>query len=159
IDVGAYVGTHSVYFGRVCGFPQVIAFEPDPQSFEVLRRNIELNGVENKILCINKAVGGRPGICKVLRPHPPNGGASRVSYSTEAGIAEIPVIRLDDELEAQGEKRVRLLKIDVEGFELEVVRGARQIIDRHRPFLSVEIHSAAHLMRLLGMLRKQKYVI
>jgi FkbM family methyltransferase len=159
IDVGAYVGTHSVYFARVCGFPKVIAFEPDPNSFEVLQRNLHLNGIDNRTVCVNKAVGRKRGICKLVRPYQPNGGSSRVSYTSANGIAEIQVTRLDDELGKQGEKRVRLLKIDVEGFELEVVRGARQMIDQHRPLLSVEIHSAGHLIELLWILRNQKYLI
>src|SRR6185295_18609936 len=52
IDVGAYVGTHSVYFARVCRFAGVIAYEPDPATFEVLRRNVQLNGIGNKTICV-----------------------------------------------------------------------------------------------------------
>jgi FkbM family methyltransferase len=159
IDVGAYVGTHSVYFARVCGFPEVIAFEADPETFQILQQNITLNGINNQALCVNKAVGRKPGVCNLLRPCRPNGGSSRVSYSRGNSIAEIEMTRLDDELGHQGDKRIQLLKIDVEGFELEVVRGARQLIARDRPLLSVEIHSAGHLMELLWILRKQNYLI
>ena len=159
IDVGAYVGTHSVYFARVCRFAEVIAYEPDPDTFEVLRRNVQLNGIDNKTRCVNKAAGGKSGKCTLSRPYQVNGGSSRVSYDSENGVAEVEMIRLDDELGNQDKKIVRLIKIDAEGFEVEVARGALQLIGGHHPLLCIETHSTSHLVQLLWMLRKHKYVI
>jgi FkbM family methyltransferase len=159
IDVGAFVGTHSVYLARVCHFTQVMAYEPDPDSFETLRKNLYLNGVENRVACVNKAAGGRRGNCALVRPDPFNRGSSCLRYGSDDGVVTAQVITLDEEFGDQQAKRIQLIKIDVEGCEVQVLRGARRIIREHRPLLSIEAHTTSHLLHLLGILQKEGYAI
>jgi FkbM family methyltransferase len=159
IDVGAFLGTHSVYLARFCDVAQVIAYEPDPDSFEALRKNVYLNSVENRVLCLNKAAGERRGNCTLVRPTPSNRGSTCVRYGGENGAIMAQVITLDEELNNQVDKHVQLIKIDVEGSEVQVVRGARQTIHSHHPLLSIEAHSTRQLAHLFWILQTEGYAI
>ncbi len=136
IDVGANIGAHTVAFARLVG-PQgcVIAFEPQRLVFQVLCANVALNSLTN-VDCHWAAVGERAAAIKVpeldVAQH---GDFAGVSLQ---GVREgMPVrqIALDEFVAPEG---LRLIKIDVEGMEAEVLRGARGLIARMRPVLYVE---------------------
>ncbi len=134
-DVGANIGNHSVYFGRVLGAGRVLAFEPQPHCFATLRRNLELNGLdpEGAFHCMVGAESGQGG---VARFNPRNLGGTVFAPDAAGGIA---MIALDDLLDSPALEGLGFVKIDVEGAQMQVLRGAREVLRRFRPALWIEL--------------------
>jgi len=130
VDVGAYIGTHTVFFGAICG-ASVTSVEPNPRSRLILRRNVELNGIDPRVRVVEAAAGDRSGRGRIETPEDHNLGDTRFTKD-DSGAVEL--VALDD-LDLPP---TRLVKIDVQGGELDVLRGARRLIARDRPALFVE---------------------
>ncbi|WP_158925168.1 FkbM family methyltransferase [Acidisphaera sp. S103] len=130
IDVGANIGNHAVFFGAVLDAP-VHAFEPHRPNHDLLEMNIAANGLEGRVIAACCAVGDTDGVGS-LHPGPAtNLGTTRVSF----GAGETPVRTLDG-LSIGG--RIGLLKVDVEGAEVAVLRGASALIRHWLPDIVVE---------------------
>lgn len=139
IEVGANIGSHTVGLAKAVGVPGlVIAVEAQPAIFRILCANLALNALSNVVphacgcgeqrktmLAPNVDYG-------VARLH--NSGGASLDTSGE-GIA-VPVVPLDDLI--NDVVRLRLIKIDVEGMEQEVLAGGKQLIATYRPLLYVE---------------------
>ena len=139
VDIGANVGAHTVRMGRLVG-PDgaVIAIEADPDVAQRAERNIGLNGLGN-VTVINAAASERSGKMRLYRPAPNDTNRGRSSlhghaYLTGPAIT-VPVLTVD---EACGGAPVALIKIDVEGHEAAVVRGAAGTIAAHAPAVIFE---------------------
>lgn len=150
VDVGAHIGNHSLFFSEACGM-HVEAFEPI--FFEELRANISLNdaSIEVHPVALGEDVGhARDSGERVMTNEPRAGiGEGRLT----PGVGPIPVHPLDEfEL-----RDVRLIKIDVEGMEPEVLRGAEATILRCRPFIYAEAETRAAHNRLEEVLRPWGY--
>jgi FkbM family methyltransferase len=109
---------------------RVVSFEPHPDNIHVLRRNIELNGLRNTT-AVHAAVGSRGGKLFIR-------ARSNAKVANGGRGIEVPVVTIDDWAESRG-IWPDLIKIDVEGYEFEVLRGATKALAR-TPALSVEIH-------------------
>lgn len=139
IDVGAHIGYHTLLMARLVGpGGRVFAFEPWPQNFELLRRNLELNGMAN-VTAVNKAVMVRSAEVKMAS------GADAVYSATSAvrddGGIEASSISLDEFAASLSPgQRVALVKIDTEGTETDVLRGMTGLLRSHRPDVIVELH-------------------
>jgi FkbM family methyltransferase len=161
IDVGAHWGTHTkMYLDAVGDSGQVVAYEPHPMSFECLRRNCP------RALHWPGALGDKVGSAE-LQMAPDNAGASYLLAEGQGW--KVPLSTLDSDLYSWlHQKLLRLIKVDVEGSEVEVLRGASQIIHDHRPYLFIEVNPGAlkrrgykviDLVYLIGVLgyRTEKY--
>ena len=135
VEIGANIGAHTVPLARRCAPGPLYAFEPQQRVFQALCANLALNDIGN-VIASPDACGAEPGQARI----PPldygapfNFGGVSLSPPEAPGVPT-RVIALDDlELPA-----CHLLKIDVEGFEPQVLRGASRTIRRHRPRLYVE---------------------
>ena len=150
IDVGANIGNHTVYLAGVCGL-EVIALEPEPQCFDILRRNVELNDLREVVSARALAAGAEPGQGVSLRVSEGNLGASRFQVQDE-GSTEVVTI---DSLER--EAPVRLLKIDVEGMEAAVLEGAQRTLAEERPVVFVEAMKPQLLLQVRRILEAHDY--
>lgn len=123
VDVGANVGSYTVLASAVCG-ARSIALEPDLDAAAALRRNIEVNRIENLVQVIDVAAGASSG-----RAHFTVGldTTNRVISSDLPGSHQVPVRSLDELL---ANENPILIKIDVEGYEPEVISGARSVLRR-----------------------------
>ncbi|CAN5350072.1 hypothetical protein BH10PAT1_BH10PAT1_1020 [soil metagenome] len=154
IDVGAFIGTHSVYFGqKVYPGGIVYSFEPQRTIFNLLCTNVAINNILN-IKCINKAVGdeNRTCIIPVLDPNVEQnfGGISTNSFK-DGDFVETMLI---DDMPLEG---CHLIKIDVEGREINVLNGAAKTIKKFKPVLYVECNKAEKSEDILKFLKKNKY--
>ena len=126
IDCGAYTGEFTLYAAKAVGpSGKVIAFEPDPVIFRKLLANIRLNGADN-VVALNKGVWGKPGVLKFVGDSIK--GYSFMSAEKDASAIDVPVVSLDNELERLGITKVDFIKMDVEGAEIEAVRGAEKTL-------------------------------
>lgn len=140
IEVGANIGAHTVGLAKfVGGNGKVIAIEPQPPIFHTLCGNIALNSMHN-IEIYNCGCGSAEGTMTVPKMRYANAelhnsGAVSLNADTESGI-RVPVHSLDTLL--PNPAKLKLIKIDVEGMEEDVLRGAGTLIQMHRPILYVE---------------------
>ena len=148
LDVGANIGNHALYLAKFTSATTIHAFEPMPRSFEHLSSNMKRNGCENVILH-KVALSDSSGVAKMDFPDPTNQGMARIS---EDGL-EVRLIRLDD----INVGKVSLIKIDVEGHELSVLRGGLETIRKHRPHLYIEIQNENLLSEVEDFLFKLGY--
>jgi FkbM family methyltransferase len=131
VDCGSHHGMISILASRWVGTNgRVVAFDGLPENIEIVRKNVSLNGATN-IESHNIAVGGRNGKVRFARAS--NG------YITERldKVVEVPMVPLD---EFFANRKPHFLKIDVEGYELEVLKGARAILNNFVPTLNIEVH-------------------
>ena len=124
LDVGANYGDSSIWWAKKFG-AKVVAFEPLNDVFIELEKNVELNSAD--VIAYNVAIGNGEEIS----------GNSQGRMFSAGGVLKIKTKRLDD----YSFDRVDLLKIDVEGFEYEVLKGAENTINKFKPRIIIETHS------------------
>lgn len=137
VDVGANLGLYSLVAARKVGpSGQVVAFEPSDRALEKLRKNIQ---PFSQIECVNKALGSQIGSGHLKLPKE-GLGSSHLSEQESNNSQVVEISTLDLELKSRSRLKPRLIKIDVEGFEAEVLKGARQCLAEHRPHVLVEFN-------------------
>ncbi|MDP6572411.1 MAG: FkbM family methyltransferase [Rhodospirillales bacterium] len=150
LDVGAHVGFFSVIAGKLVG-PEgcVVAFEPEEENLQSLKKHVEINGVSNievvdKVVCdtdgprtfyINRDNDGGHCLWDVgVHPFNKKSAADPKPLTIEA-------VSLDTALAERRIENVKLLKIDTEGGEHQVCKGARQALEKHAiPFVVCELN-------------------
>ena len=143
LDVGANAGAYALLLGQWVGqHGAVYAFEPAPDTFDGLVRHVTLNALDNVVHAERMAVGGTTAAAaSLLVSNAP--GESRLARASETtqNTVDVPVTTIDDFCAANG-LTPSFIKIDVEGAELDVLRGARATIRRCRTDLAlfVELH-------------------
>ncbi|UCF19047.1 MAG: FkbM family methyltransferase [Gemmatimonadota bacterium] len=140
VDVGANIGlitlAASLWVGQT---GTVLAVEPVPRNYDVLNYNVALNDRKN-IRTYRCALGSGPGMGKMYeRPGVGWVGTSLVRTSDSSAAHEVTMSSLDALIEQSGQAFVSVVKIDVEGWELEVLRGAVQLLSREKaPAIVIE---------------------
>ncbi|MGE8279987.1 MAG: FkbM family methyltransferase [Stenotrophomonas sp.] len=150
VDVGANVGNHTVYFAKICGC-QVEAFEPFDDALELLRLNLRTNDLDSLVTVHSSALSDKHQQLSVVSSDAGNLGATRFG-GDETG--EVQARRLDEFTFASP---VALLKIDAEGMDIAVVRGASETIGRDRPIVICEAAVHAEYEALLAELATHGY--
>ena len=138
-DIGAHQGVVAMMLADLVGSAgTVVAVEATPHNADTARRNAELNGLAN-VHVVHAAGGDEPGtLAFVPRMNGHVAGAEEASVPVRA-------VTIDELTEQHGVPQV--LFIDVEGYELHVLRGARRTLAVHRPDLFVEVHMGEGLER------------
>lgn len=136
LDVGAHVGSYTVWASKRVGpGGKVLSFEPEPENFRLLKKNIALNGCSN-VRLYSAALSEVPGRIRLFVSEPPE----LHSLMPVSGAAiEVPSLRLDDVAAELGLERVGTIKIDAEGAELRILSAARQTLTRTREVI-MELH-------------------
>lgn len=135
-DVGAHVGYYAVLSSLLTGpGGQVIAFEPVPANLKYLRRHLRLNGCDN-VRVLTNCVGEGSSIAKFDDSH-----GTGVGHLSASGTLDVQVRSLDEMIESAELPIPQFIKIDVEGAELLVLRGAERLLRRHRPTIVLSTHS------------------
>lgn len=146
-DLGANVGFFTLLAARLVGRTgTVIAFEPDPRNAEALRSNIALNGLAN-VAVIERGVSEK--VC-TRRFAIAESTASHLAYGTaDEETIVIDVINLDGFACDAEHRPPTVIKIDIEGEEVHALRGAEQLMARHRPVIICEVHGTETDVRRL----------
>ena len=160
IDVGANIGNHSIFFGSFIA-DHLIAVEPNPDVLPILRRNLSKN-LKNHTLW-EHAVGEHEGTGSIEVPNNMvnNVGAAKIDSQNSEGSIEI--LTLDSalsswkEYESSSASSVSLIKIDVEGMEPQVLKGAKETILKHKPHIFAEAITNEELKKILNYLKPLGY--
>lgn len=135
LDVGANIGNHSLYFSDY--FSNVFSFEPQPLTFELLQINSTLT---NNIKCFNFGLSSSEKKESFVVDQNNIGGSHIVSEGASIGV-NLNLKTLDSMIDVICFP-VRLIKIDVEGHEYEVLLGAKEVILKHQPIIIFEQHES-----------------
>ena len=154
IDVGAHIGRYSLILAKMFPNAKIIAVEPDPETYQALIRGIEANKIKD-ITALNIALSDFDGIANLYRKRGTR-ILSLVKHEDSFNIVELPVKHLDIIVEKLKVSRVNAIKIDVEGAELHVVKGALNTITRYKPILIIEIKER-NLQNLVSLLTSLNY--
>lgn len=138
VDVGAYIGTHSLFFALMCPSTRVFAFEPRDFVFERLRKNIALNEQGKKIKAYPWGLSDR---------------TDEVSVTLDRKQWVLACRRLDDVVQG----RVDVIKIDVEGMEPRVLEGAARTLARWRPLIFAEAGKPHEYEALVACMARHRY--
>jgi FkbM family methyltransferase len=130
VDVGANIGYYLLMFEKYLrGSGTVVCIEPSPENLVELKRNIRGNGFNNVVLHEN-ASGSRKDVVSI------KGGINSGVVTKGEGIYQAAICRLDEQVT----QKVDFLKIDVDGYEGQVLEGAEGIMRRYKPVLFLEYH-------------------
>ena len=164
IDIGTNIGFSLLNMAKIAGTAgQVIGFEPDGENFSRLRKNISLNNFGN-VKVSRLGLGDRPGKFMLENIIEYNNSGKRITVAaatSSAGATEVEIDTLDNFI-SSGDNllpKIDLIKIDVEGFELNVLKGAQDTLRKYSPLLFIELDdrnlkaqsaSAQELIRFLS---------
>ncbi len=166
VDIGAHIGTHTIYALRTGRFQRAIAFEPAPENARLLAMNLDINNLADAVVLVRKAAGAATGT-GALHLHPRNTGAHAIGVppSPDGQVSlEVPIVRIEDELQALGiaPGEVGLVWIDVEGYEPQVLDGLAGIIAGSVP-LAFELNPGRYSVemreRLVALLARHYSIV
>jgi|SRR6185312_857922 len=157
LDVGANVGGHTLALASLVGYAgRVYAFEPQRHLFQMLCGSLELCGARN-VVPFHRAASREPGTVRVPEMdygHPNNFGALDLrAVPHDAPCETVRSMPIDD----LNLPRVDFIKIDVEGYELDVLLGAEQTVARCRPVISAEADREQNVPAELGWFKRHDY--
>jgi FkbM family methyltransferase len=140
LDVGANIGVHTVRWAQALPAARIYAFEPSMSTVELLRANIARNHLAGRVEVIPSAVSNYCGPGKFF--HCEDDAYSSLRDTERKAVTEsytVDVTTIDSFVGSRDLARIDLIKIDVEGFEGQVLEGGSQTLRRLRPHLFVEI--------------------
>jgi len=133
VDIGANIGSYTILASGVAG-AKSISIEPSDETYSSLKRNVLLNGLSEKVECLNIAMSSKN---EELFITIGRGSENRVTHDKQNEVKRVKSKSLDGILKNNNEASV--LKIDVEGFEREVIEGGKSILEGKKTALVVEI--------------------
>jgi FkbM family methyltransferase len=140
-DVGANIGLMSIPIVTQFEQSRVVSFEPSPQTYPYLARTVANSRFKDKWRCVPNALGETVGEADFIVSSPALGAFDGMADTKRAGTTtrvKVPITTLDTEWDLLGKPEVSLIKIDVEGAELHVLRGAQRCLSAMRPFVVLE---------------------
>lgn len=134
LDIGANIGNHSLYWASKCRPAKIYSFEPIPETFDILKKNVELNHMTEVIKPINIGLSDVLTTGEISDFSPTNIGATSIRKSKDGSLK---LNKLDNINIPEG--RVDFVKIDVENHELFVLRGAIETLKKYKPIIFIEM--------------------
>ena len=148
LDIGANIGNHTLYYSKILN-RDVYAFEPIKENYDLLKKNLLLNKIEN-VKVFNFALSMQNSKVLLRQNYPDNSGTwSIVNYN--GNIDAKPL----DEVDIK--EKIAFIKIDVEGHEYEVLKGGVNTIKKNLPIISVEFHSGEKFNQIKDFLERIGY--
>ena len=139
IDVGAHIGTFSVPLSKAVGQTgRVFAFEAAPENFDLLRQNIDGNGMGDVVVPFNAVVTQSHSALQITRTQ---GRSGRAEFSDGDPLAGVQQIGLDSWWQGRdgGNRQIALVKVHAEGMDYDVLRSGEQLIVSHKPVVVFEV--------------------
>lgn len=156
LDVGAHIGIHALYIAKLLKPTGLVyAFEPCPENYQVLEKNINHNRrAVAEIIPIRRAVGSESGVAGFAL------GATDGTHHL-AGADETPAFRVEittlDKFWLETQQRPALILADVEGQEMSLLHGAQRLIQECKPKFILEHHGSVRQVQVTGWLTKMGY--
>jgi FkbM family methyltransferase len=139
LDIGGNIGNHSVFWASE-GASKIHCFEPVKETYRMLCKNIEINGLAEIIIPHNVGLGGENSSGEIARSCSTNIGETLIQTSIGYNSYSLQIERLDDM--DLGLDRIDFVKIDVENFELQTLAGMRKTLEKYRPAVFIESYES-----------------
>jgi|SRR5579883_1140544 FkbM family methyltransferase len=133
VDLGAHIGCYTVMGATIVGETgRVYAFEPCPENADLLARNVVLNGHEERVRIVRKAVADTTGEAVLMVDVEDTGSSSMISQGDDSTRSiTVPTTSLDEFFAGEGWPKVDLVKMDIEGAEIAALRGMAELSRRN----------------------------
>lgn len=132
VDAGAFTGDYTIFAARKVGKNgKVIAFEPDSKNRGILKKNLKHERLNNVII-VPKGLWNKNTVLKFR-----NLDGLHSNLASIDGNISINVVKLDDELKKLGIKKINVLKMDIEGAEIEAIKGSIKTLKKSNPFVKI----------------------
>lgn len=146
IDAGANVGNHAVFMAHHCGY-KVIAIEPVPANFQLLKMNIDVNPLEDQAYIFNYGLSNK--CCRMgVSERTDNMGMCKLVPGKDIEVWTIDYIEMGN---------IDMIKVDVEGMEILVLEGALNTIEKYKPDLFIEAQTTAQRLAIEEILYPYGY--
>ena len=132
LDIGANIGSHTLYWAKERKAKKIYSFEPFDMIYQILKTNVEINSLQNIVTTFNFGLSDEE--CKATKGHVFNRNLGSTKFLKKADGDVL--LKTLDSLEIP--EQIDLIKIDVEGAEVEVLKGALKIIEKNKPILVIE---------------------
>jgi FkbM family methyltransferase len=143
-DLGANHGIYTCLAGLSFEAGQVISFEPNPKTCEALKKNIALNQLQTDVTVFQSAVADKPGKADFFIDKNSTGSSlSESRQQSDTKAIEVDVVALDSLVTAESLPIPDVIKIDVEGAELQALKGMQSILADECRLLYCEVHKSA----------------
>jgi len=154
-DVGAHIGIHALYIAKLLKHGLVYAFEPCPENFLILEKNVRHNrGVIAKVIPLRRAVGASSGVARFALG--PTDGTHHLAAVNDDATLQVQITTLDDFcLDTQ--QRPDLILVDIEGEEMSLLKGATRLITECKPKLILEHHGPDRQAQISSYLKSLGY--
>jgi FkbM family methyltransferase len=168
IEVGSNIGGYAVPLSKICHEGRVYCFEPQRPIFHVLCGNLAINNCLN-VTARHQGVGSTTGVMQIEACDYSStwnygsfslskGFSSEETFDGPVRREAVEVISLDHDPEISSLPNIDFIKIDAEGFETEVLKGAEQLISKHKPDLFIEANEAESVDKIIGSLGQIGYI-
>lgn len=138
LDIGTNIGQTALKFAKLGGNKStVIGFEPHPKNFQAASKNASLNDFPH-LTILNLGLGSSKAKL-LLSTGTFNSGGNSITTEESNTTVLVDIEKLDDVVTTKNLSSIDLIKIDVEGFEMEVLKGAEQILRKFTPILFIEL--------------------
>src|SRR5918992_1736537 len=165
VDIGAHIGRYTIISSKRVGAKgKVVAIEANPDNYEMLNSNIQLNQLTN-IIPLNYAVYSKETKIKLYLPEVESGYTIYNTIMsnrarTEDKFVEVNANTLDYLLQLKGIMEVNWIKIDVEGAEFEVLKGATNVLSKSKDIaLLIEVHGLDNYRPIVEFLSSYNFII
>jgi len=134
-DIGANIGNHTLFFASNSPDAEIYSFEPMPVNYKLLETNIYNNQLGNRVYLYNKAVGSKIDKLRMKINHKNNYGTAKITDETGSDLVTVEVVKIDDlDLPVPD-----FVKIDTEGYEIQVLEGMKETLKKSEAFVWIEI--------------------
>ena len=153
-DVGAHVGYLTILMANLVGNEgKVIAFEPRPVNYSYLTKHLRINNVGN-VECIKKGVSDVAGVVTFDS----NTGTGTGQISSKGNIS-IETICLDDEIDNSRLPPPNFIKMDIEGGEVDALKGSHNLLTKYKPILHISTHGEDIHAQCIEYIKQHGYSI
>jgi FkbM family methyltransferase len=128
LDIGANIGYYSLILARKVGENgRVYAFEPEPENFELLKKNVAINHYQN-IIPVNMAISDTNGISRLYINETNKGDHRLYDSGNKRSFITVEKIKLDDYFKGQPQTNIDVIKMDIQGSELQALKGMTNLL-------------------------------
>lgn len=140
IDIGANIGYTTLLFSKACPEGKILSIEPSRELFKTVTDHVSLNEIKN-VKCLNIGLGEKEKTVQLYKVSESNSGMNRVLEEANASFASesITIKTLDEVAKEQSLDSIHAIKIDVEGYEYKILKGAYTTLKTQHPILLVEL--------------------